>query len=131
MNFQMILALVPVFIKYAPLAYAFLQTQGPGVQAFLKEIVSELPKNADGSVNWSGISIFTLIPIAFKYGPQVEQFLQTEGVQLQHLIEDIQTALKGAPLPAPAPIVTPAVKTAPPPAPVSAAPTQGTGAFTS
>lgn len=105
MDLTLLLSLIPLFFKYGPLAYTFIETQGPGVQAFVKEIEADLPKNADGSINWAGISVFSLLPIAFKYGPQAISFLQQQGVLFEHLIADVQTTLKGAPLAAPAPIV--------------------------
>lgn len=99
-------ALIPIAIKYGPLIFAFIQTQGPGVQAFIQEIEAAIKgaKNADGSINWPA-----LLPVAFKYAPQVISFVQTQGVPFQTIISDIVGALKGQPVAASAALPAPAL----------------------
>jgi len=93
MNFATLAsALIPLAIKYGPLIFAFIQTQGPGVQAFIQEIETELKaaKNADGTVNWPA-----LLPVLFKYAPQAILFINQQGVPFQTIISDVMGALKG------------------------------------
>lgn len=99
-------ALIPIAIKYGPLIFAFLQTQGPGIQAFIQEVETAFKgaRNADGSINWPA-----LLPLAFKYAPQVFQFLHTQGVPFQTVISDIMGALKGQPVAASAAVPIPAI----------------------
>src|SRR6267142_7067326 len=90
MNLSALLALAPIALKYGPLIFHFLETQGPGVQAFFKEVEAALQasKKPDGSLDWTA-----LIPIAMKYGPTAVTFMQTQGVQIEHFVSDIMAAV--------------------------------------
>lgn len=107
MNFM---ALIPLIFKYGPLVIAFVQTQGPGLQAFGTQVHNAIvaAKNPDGSFDWT-----KLLPLAFQYGPQAFTFFETQGVQFQTMVSDVLAALKtpagaspAATAPAPAVIVT-------------------------
>lgn len=108
MNFTVLLALLPLGLKYGPLIFHFLETEGPGVQAFIKEVEAAIQgaKRSDGTIDWT-----ILIPIVMKYAPPAVTFLQTQGVQIQHFISDVMAAVKGAPISAEIPGFTGIVKT--------------------
>ncbi len=44
--------LLPLILKYGPLIFTFIQTQGPGIQTMIHEVEAAIKgaKNADGSV---------------------------------------------------------------------------------
>lgn len=94
-------ALIPIAIKYGPLIFAFIQTQGPGIQSFIQEIEAGIKaaRNPDGSMNWPA-----LLPLVFKYAPQIFTFLHNQGVPIQTVISDFMGALKGQPVAASAAI---------------------------
>ncbi len=86
-------ALIPLAVKYGPLIFSFIQTQGPGIQAFIVEIEGAIAaaKNADGTINWAA-----LLPVALKYAPQLLTFAnQTHGIPIQTIISDIAGAFAG------------------------------------
>lgn len=89
MNFAV---LIPLLIKYGPLILTFIHTQGPGLQAFILEIETELKsaRNADGSLDW-----MKLFPFALKYAPQILTFISTQGVPFQTIVSDVMGAFKG------------------------------------
>lgn len=101
MNF---VALIPIAIKYGPLIFAFIQTQGPGIQAFIQEVETDIKAahNPDGSIDW-----MKLLPLAFKYAPQVFAFLHAQGVPVQTVVSDVMGALKGQPVAASAVVPSP------------------------
>ena len=89
MNF---VAIIPLLIKYGPLIFSFIQTQGPGISTFIQEVEAAVKgaKNADGTINWA-----ELLPVAFKYGPQLFTFASSQGVPFQTLVSDIMAAFRG------------------------------------